>query len=379
MKIVLWGTYDTSKPRVRILSEGIQRGDHDLVECHAEVWRGIADKSQLKGWLRKLFLLLTWLCAYPKLWWRYWRLPPHDLVLISYPGLLDVLSIAGLARLRGVPVAWDMFISLYDTMVEDRRLLGPGTLSARMLWWFERLAVRAVDLVFMDTEAHARRVEGLFGLPAQACGAVFVGTETDHFTINEAEKTTAPVTGPLRVLFYGQFIPLHGIGHIIEAAHILRDEAVEWVLIGIGQEADRIRELLARNPLPKVRWLEWVEYDHLVDWIDAADLCLGIFGGSVKAASVIPNKVFQVVAAGRPLITRDSPAIRELLHHDPPCVSLVPAESGAALASAIRAFMAMTRGQRVRGCHRELRHRIDAAAVGEQFHRCIEGRLGTKL
>ncbi len=378
MRIVLWGTYDTSKPRVRILSEGIRRGGHELVECHAEVWRGIADKSQLKGPLRKLFLLLTWLSAYPKLWWRYWRLPAHDLVLISYPGLLDVLCIAGLAWLRGVPVVWDVFISLYDTMVEDRRLLGPGTLSARMLWWLERLAVRAADLVFMDTEAHARRVEGLFGLPAQACGAVFVGAETDHFAIDATRNTTAPATGPLRVLFYGQFIPLHGIGHIIEAAHVLQDEAVEWVLIGIGQEADRIRDMLARDPLPKVRWLDWVEYDQLVSWIDSADVCLGIFGGSVKAASVIPNKVFQVVTAGRPLITRDSPAIRELLCHDPPCVSLVPAESGAALASAIREFMVMTKGKRVRGCHQELRYRIDAAAVGEQFERCVEGCLGSK-
>lgn len=378
MRIVLWGTYDTSKPRVRILSEGIRRGGHELVECHAEVWRGIADKSQLQGPLRKLLVLVTWLASYPKLWWRYWRLPSHDLVLISYPGLLDVLCITALARLRGVPVVWDVFISLYDTIVEDRRLMGAKTLAARLLWWLERLAFRVADLSFMDTAAHARRVEDLFGLPAQSCGAVFVGAETEHFTIDEAQPAPAPPTNPLRVLFYGQFIPLHGIDHIVEAARVLREEPVEWVLIGVGQEAERIRDLLAEDPLPRVRRLDWVEYDQLVGWIDAADLCLGIFGGSAKAASVIPNKVFQVVAAGRPLITRDSPAIRELLRHDPPCVSLTPAGSGQALAAAIRAFMAMTGGQRVGGCHRELRLRIDAAAVGEQFHRCIEERLGRK-
>ena len=378
MNIVLWGTYDTTKPRVRILSEGIRRGGHHLVVCHAEVWGGIADKSQIRGPLRKLRLLLGWLGSYPKLLWRYWRLPTHDLVLISYPGLLDVLCIAGLARLRGVPVAWDVFISLYDTIVEDRRLLAAQTLSARMLWWVERMAMRSASLVFMDTQTHARRVEALFGLPVNTCGAVFVGAETDLFTIGKAEATEAPTTGPLRVLFYGQFIPLHGIGHIIEAAQMLRDEPVEWVLIGIGQEAGRIRELLARDPLPRLRWLDWVEYDELVDWIDSSDVCLGIFGGSGKAASVIPNKVYQVMATGRPLITRNSPAIGELLHHDPPCVSLVTAESGEALATAIREFMAMTKEQRIEGCHRELRPLIDAAAVGKQFERCVEACLGRR-
>ena len=74
----------------------------------------------------------------------------------------------------------------------------------------------------------------------------------------------------------------------------------------------------------KLRWVDWVDYADLVSWISRADLCLGIFGTSEKAASVIPNKVYQVVAAGRPVVTRDSPAIRELLEHAPPCVYLIP-------------------------------------------------------
>ena len=49
------------------------------------------------------------------------------------------------------------------------------------------------------------------------------------------------------------------------------------------------------------------------------------FPESEKAASVIPNNVFQVVACRRPIDTRDTPAVRELQSDAPPCVYLVPA------------------------------------------------------
>ena len=49
---------------------------------------------------------------------------------------------------------------------------------------------------------------------------------------------------------------------------------------------------------------------------------------------VVPNKVWQAAAAGRPLVTRDGPALREMLTPGEHCVA-VPAGDPAALAAAI--------------------------------------------
>ncbi|HEX9186453.1 MAG TPA: glycosyltransferase [Vicinamibacteria bacterium] len=379
VRLLCWGTYDTSKPRTRILRDGLRAIGAVLHECHAPVWEGIEDKSQVAGRTRRLRLVLGWLGRYPALVWAFLRAPRPDLVLVGFPGVLDVIVAAPLARLRRVPIVWDMFMSLYDTVVLDRRLVAADTLRARALRWLEGLAVRRADLVFLDTEAHARRVESLFGLPARRCGAVWVGAELERFRLPPPAGAPARPPGtPLAVLFYGQFIPLHGLDTIVAAARLTREEAVEWTLVGRGQEAPAIRRLLAETPLPKIRWVEWVDYADLRTWIQAADVCLGIFGTSDKAASVIPNKVFQIVAAGKPLITRDSPAIRELLEPVPPCVTLVPPGDATALAQAVRAHARRARAAEAGGCHASLAGRIGAPAIARQFEELAARRLGPR-
>jgi glycosyltransferase involved in cell wall biosynthesis len=63
-------------------------------------------------------------------------------------------------------------------------------------------------------------------------------------------------------------------------------------------------------------------------------VCLGIFGTSEKARRVVPNKIFQAMAVGRPIVTADTPAIRELLVHEREGL-LVPAGDPDALAAAL--------------------------------------------
>jgi glycosyltransferase involved in cell wall biosynthesis len=201
------------------------------------------------------------------------------------------------------------------------------------------------------------------------CGRVWVGAEVEAFraVADRVEQAHDRVESH-RVLFYGQFIPLHGLETIIAAARLLRDEPIEWILIGRGQDEGLIRRQLQEQTLPRLRWIEWVDYFDLKDWIQRADVCLGIFGTSEKAASVIPNKVFQTVVAGRPLITRDSPAVRELLSPSAPCVYLVPAGNPEALAQAVRQQRKdhCCAGRPVE-CHAGISGRIDKTAIGRQF------------
>lgn len=369
MRVVCWGTYDLGKPRNRILLRGLREAGVELVEIHKDVWGGVEDKGHISGGGRKLVQALKWLAAYPGLIWRYMRAPRHDAVLVGYMGHLDVLVLWPFAKMRGVPVIWDVFLSLYNTVVEDRRIVGRANLLAWLLFGWEWLACRAAQFVVMDTGAHADYLVRCYGIAPEKTASVLVGAEPEAFPPVGGERRDH---GELTVLFYGQFIPLHGIETIVRAAQAAVDEPIRWILIGKGQEEGKVRRLLAEAPA-NVEWIEWVDYNELRDHIARADICLGIFGDTDKATRVIPNKVFQILSAGAPLITRDSPAVRELLSPDMPGVYLVPPGDPEALLEAVRRVSETRSDLPERPLHREVAGRIAPLAIG----RGLQGVIGS--
>jgi glycosyltransferase involved in cell wall biosynthesis len=365
-QLLVWGTYDLGKPRVRILLRGLRECGVHISECHADVWAGIEDKSQLRGKLGILRRVLRWLAAYPPLIYEFLRAPRHATVLIPYMGHLDILVLWPFARIRGTKIIWDVFISLYNTVVEDRALVSKGNPVAWAVYAVEWLATRAADRVVLDTRAHADFFAHRYQVSAEKLEAVFVGAEQHEFP-RAPPVSSRDAWVPLKVLFYGQFIPLHGIPTIIRAAQQLDDGSVQWTLIGQGQEAANIRRLLAERPVRHLRWLPWVPYRELIEHIASADVCLGIFSQSEKAARVIPNKVFQVISVGRPLITRDSAAIAELIERPTDGIYLVPPDDARALVAALinlRQDLARLAGKPL---YDGLRQRISTQGIGRSF------------
>ena len=181
-----------------------------------------------------------------------------------------------------------------------------------------------------------------------------------------------PDRTPITVLFYGQLIPLHGVRTILEAAASPGGQAFRWVLIGSGQDEPLVRTFLDANPLENLVWEKWTPYELLWEQIAAADICLGIFGESEKAASVVPNKVYQALSAGRAIITRDSPAMRELLPLETQGVRLIPPADPEALVDAITSLAE-------EGCPQppeDLRVANSPAAIGARLRKEIEGVMG---
>jgi glycosyltransferase involved in cell wall biosynthesis len=263
--------------------------------------------------------------AYPPLVVRFLSAERPDAILVGYMGQLDVLVMWPFARLRGIPVLWDQFLSAYDTVVDDRRKVSSRHPLAKALYAWEWLACRAADRVLMDTLAHAAYVVDTFKLAPARVSSGWVGAETSLFPpvesappVLEPERSSRTARPPLVVLFYGQFIPLHGVDTIVRAARLLREHPIEFVLIGSGQEHARVAALLAEEPLDNLKWHAWLEYERLSEAIARADVCLGIFGPTPKASRVIPNKVFQILSARKPLITQDSPASREIFDDQTP-------------------------------------------------------------
>jgi glycosyltransferase involved in cell wall biosynthesis len=143
--------------------------------------------------------------------------------------------------------------------------------------------------------------------------------------------------GCCEVLFYGSMIPLHGVDVIVGAARRLASAPeIRFHLIGQGQTLSAgTTDLGVEGSL---RRTASVTYEALPAAIAQATLCLGIFGTSDKARRVVPHKVYEAAAMGKPIITADTPAIREAFPEG--CLALVPPGDADALADTILALCA---------------------------------------
>lgn len=260
-----------------------------------------------------------------------------DLFFIPYPAYLDrwYLRLMTLGSRRR-PLVVDAFLCLHDTVVADRQLLKPGSPGARLVAWLERGTLEAADCVLIDTEQQKTQLCERYDLPADKVRVVPVGLDEDQWT----PLPPPPAGAHFEVLFWGTFIPLHGVPTIIEAARLLqqRDPTVRVTLLGDGQTAADCAALLDSAALDNLQWRRRLcQTAELREAIAASHCVLGVFGATDKAASVVPYKAYQALASDRMLITRSGSAMDPLARE---CdgIALVPPADPEALATAILAM-----------------------------------------
>ncbi len=371
------GTLVPGYPVNRFLLTALRQAGAHVEECHETLWTGRLHEvyARARPWTLAMQAVRA-LPRYVQLAWRYRAAGPCDWIIVGYPGYVDMIwaRLLGLRRRR--PIALVAFISLYDTVVADREQASAGSWRARLLRWVDRRAFDAADVVLVDTLAQARHYAQVFKLPRTRFQRSFVGHEfcdmmpasagsTGTGAPNQpvAEQPTAGAAsgaasgmtppgskvttagdavgssttpGPLQVLFFGTYVPLHGVDVILRAAHRLREEqGVRFRLIGAGQLLTDMRRLAAQLELKNVEFrTDWMDAAQLRRQVLAADVCLGIFGVTAKAARVIPYKVLGALALARPVVSRDGPAIRELLSDGESAILCAPGDP-AALAGAL--------------------------------------------
>ena len=329
LRVTVIGTLDQRLPRTRTLIQGLELANCEVAVRSVPLWGEKRSSLPSKG---RLALALRALVAIPRLIWAAATAPRSDAFLVGYPGHLDVLVLAPIARLRRIPLVWDVFISLHNTVVEDRQLASANSMIGRFTRWLDVTATRLASLVLADTRPHAEYFAKLAGIPMSRCAVVPVGAQQDvFFPIYEVEPE------PRSVLFYGTFVPLQGVSTIIRAAKLLEPDGVTVRVIGRGQDGSAVDDLIADLAPSNLERLEWVPLAQLPREIARAEVCLGVFGTSSKAARVVPNKVYECVAMGRPVVTADTPAIRSIFHEGE--LALVEPGDPAALADTIRRLL----------------------------------------
>lgn len=224
-----------------------------------------------------------------------------DVYLLGFRGH-EIFWIVRLITM-GKRLVFDAFLSPSDALISDKKLGKTGKLLGYLIFPLEYCCLRLSDICITDTQLHKSFLSKRFHIPLQKLNVVYVGAEPDTAgpTIGAA-KTFAEPTLPLSVLFYGTFLPLHGIEVLLEACKLLESKPIEFHIIGgKGKSLTAFRNQLKRLELRNVHHQTWVGFDELQSiFIPRADLCLGgPFGGTPQAQRVITGKTFQFLMQGK--------------------------------------------------------------------------------
>lgn len=279
-RVLWWGRFDPDYSRNRVLRSLLPGLGWDVADFHPRASIAADIEARLR------------------------RIAKPDLVWVPCFRQRDLAAASRWARRQGIPLLFDPLISAYDKQVFERKKIPIDSRCARRLHRWERSLFERADIIVADTQAHADYFVAEFGIPKDRVHVVYVGAEESLF--HPAPMPDHSNGSLIEVLFYGSFIELQAPQVIVQAARLYHGPPVRWTLLGNGPLRAEC-EGLARG-LDTVRFEDAVPYTQLPARIHQADILLGVFDAGAKAGRVIPNKVFQSLACGRPVVTRRSAA-----------------------------------------------------------------------
>lgn len=302
ISLLIAGAYIKSEAYPNVLYRIGALIDHSSISATEIKCRLLTDDSMApeRNVVKRRYIRLL-LCNVPA-FFRVLLRRKIDCLYIPYPSIFLQFFLSLLPpALKPRKVIIDAFISLYDTMVIDRGILGKNSLAAKVLFAVERRAFITSDFVAVDTSFNADYYSELFGIPSSRFVPVPLATNETAFRptpyISDNQQAC-------RILFIGTLIPLHGIRTIISAMNMLEEHKnISFHIIGDGQEAAYLEYYSSGNPDNFVWDRRWYSAEELNSAIADSDICLGIFGTTCKAQRVCPYKIYHYTRVGRPVIT----------------------------------------------------------------------------
>ncbi len=286
MKICYFGSYDKNYTRNRVIISGLKKNGIKIIECN----------SKNKHIFRFFKLISKGLIS------------KYDMLFVAYPGHLDMFPAKIISIIKRKPIIFDAFISTYDTMINEWKYGTRHSIKGTYYHWLDKISCNMANIILIDTEQHIDYFVKEFKIKKNKFRWIPVGTDENRLFPRKKTRKTEK----FQVLYYSHVQPLHGFPHIVDAArHLQNEKDIEFIFIGsnrwfrdIRDKNKDLKNAIFKNPIP---------YKEIINHIANADVCLGIFGTSIKAQNAIPNKVYEALAMQKAVITGNTKASRTFL------------------------------------------------------------------
>jgi glycosyltransferase involved in cell wall biosynthesis len=228
--------------------------------------------------------------------------------------LHDLTALAAVAPLlpRAFPVVYDAHELFLETGTASR-LPRPARLLLRK--YERRLVSGTVAVVTVNDGLAAvirRRYRPRRIVVVHNCPDVWPLTGRRPTLIRDA--AAIPQSCPV-ILYHGALSAHRGIEQLMDALTRPGLDNAHLVLLGFGEKRlDFVRDASDERRGGRVHVLDPVAPDELLDWVASADVAaMPIQPSTLNHSLSTPNKLFESLAAGVPVVASDFPAIRSIV------------------------------------------------------------------
>jgi glycosyltransferase involved in cell wall biosynthesis len=294
------------------------------------------DNAMPFGRRMKVFLQFAWRAA------RYGRRFRPDVIFATSTPLTIAIPAIAAKKQTGAPMVFEVRDLWPEVPIQVGALNNPVMRRAALA--LERSAYRASSHIIALSPPIARHLEQK-GYPESRISIIPNAADLDLFGANQDEQRSAVRASypwldhnPM-VLFAGTLGIVNGVDYFVQIAAAVaeHDPRVRFVILGDGAERDVVRQLaMASGVLDKSLFmLGKVPKREIPRWLAGSDLATGFFTGHpFIGQQASPNKVFDALAAGRPVAMNFDGWLADLLRdHD--CGILLPARDPAVAARMI--------------------------------------------
>ncbi|MBV9573400.1 MAG: glycosyltransferase family 4 protein, partial [Acidobacteriales bacterium] len=261
-----------------------------------------------------------------------------DVVIASSPQLLVGLSGWYIAFSKLVPLIFEV----RDLWPESLAAVGMGKRDSglyRLLWKVASFLYRRSDHIVVVTPAFRDYLMEHWQVPCEKISVVENGVETDLFRPQEPDpilRSELDLEGNFVVAYVGTIGMAHGLETLLDAAALLQTKAapVLFFIVGEGADRERIQKLAVRLKLLNVRFVGQQPREKIPRYMCAADACLVLLKKSEVFRTVIPTKMLEFMACGRPVILGVEGQASDILQAANGGISIAP-ENSTELADAI--------------------------------------------
>ena len=363
--------------RVTIIASSVsyitgKKSSADEKEAGITILRAYVYQAHHKSFVHRVFAFFSFMLSS---FFAGLRVKDADLIWGTSPPIFQGITAWALARLKRIPFLFEVR-DLWPAFAISVGVLKNGFLI-RASEWLEGFLYRAADRVVINSPGYRTHVQNK---GARRVELVPNGVDVEMFDPGgrgESFRQPHNLQEKFVVLYAGAHGMSNDLGVVLKSAEILRHEKnIQIVLLGDGKEKENLQAQAEKMMLENLSFIASVPKSEMANALSASDACIAILKPIEWYKATYPNKVFDYMAAGRPIVLAIDGVIREVVDSAKCGIFAEPGDA-TALADAIRKLAknpALSRKMGVKG-RAYVEKYFDRTRTAEQLVEILEEML----